>query len=185
MSIDYCVSLPANVELSQRSTSETSFYGSSHWSPIAGHIDSARDSEVPPDSHFDSADHFDAVNSPDPYWKLGSNNYNNTLANVAGLPSDFSPLLLPFDEQSAYDSRPNLVSADSYVARSSLQLHKPFTVRSQSTTSQRKQSAGVSLESPAGSKALAWTQEEELQDGLSPFFSAPEDSLNLNDFSYL
>ncbi|MCJ1464118.1 hypothetical protein MMC07_002731 [Pseudocyphellaria aurata] len=162
----------------QPSISETSFYECDQWSPDPDYIDSARVSEAPPNSHLNSAVHSDAANFPDSYW---------TLSNGSGPSSDFSPLLLPFDEQSAYDTRPIFVSADSHGARTSLQLHKPFTARSQSTTSQRKQPAGTFIESPVSSGALTWMHEEELQDGLSPFCSAPEeipDNLNLNDFPY-
>lgn len=158
----------AKVRLSQRSISEFSFHGSSHWSPIAGQIDSARVSEAPLDSDFDTS------NLAGPNWKLRSDNYN-TLADIAGSLPDFSPL--PLDGPSAYHFRLNNVSTDSQDSLSSLQFHKPAPSRSRSNRAERKQPSRVSLVTPAGSEAserLPWMQGEDLQIGLPLLFSEPE-----------
>lgn len=177
-SVFYNGMMTADAALSQRSSS-------SHWSPVAGPIISARVSEAPPDNEIDRTNQFD------PMWKLRNDSYD-TLADMAGPPSDFSPLLLPLGEPSDYyHSRLTNVYPDSQDRHSSSQPPKPFTVCSLSNVAQRKQSSGTFLESPAVSEAseqLPWMQGEDLSIELPSIFSEPEevsDSFNLSSFQPL
>lgn len=126
------------------------------------------------------------------HWSPFAGPSYNTLADMAGPLSDFSPLLLPLVEPSDYyHSRPTNVDPDFQDRHSSVQLPKPVTVCSLSNVAQRKQFSGTFLDSPAVSETserLPWMQGEDLPSELPPFFSEPEevsDSFNLSSFQPL